>query len=108
MDLPAEERHALKPSGRECAAPDCNNIIAATARVDAVYCSKACRERVRRANSRHENEVAALDTPLPQNVADNAEKTQQNQWSKTEGVLSRWEPTGDGKDVPDIPDFLRR
>jgi hypothetical protein len=23
-------------------------------------------------------------------------------------VLSRWDPTGDGKEMPDIPDFLRR
>jgi hypothetical protein len=47
MELPAEERHAMKPafSGRMCQAPRCENPIPRTARKGAKYCSKACRQR---------------------------------------------------------------
>jgi hypothetical protein len=48
MKLPAEERHALRPSGRPCCAPGCEKVMAPSARADALYCSKACRERARR------------------------------------------------------------
>ena len=57
LALPAEERRALKPNGRQCEAPDCTNILAATARIDARYCSHACRERAHRDKSRHENDT---------------------------------------------------
>jgi hypothetical protein len=49
LTLPAEERHAMQPGGRACLAPDCGNVLAATARVDARYCSKACARRAGRA-----------------------------------------------------------
>jgi hypothetical protein len=47
MELPAEERHAMKPafSGRMCQAPRCENAIPRAARKGAKYCSKACRQR---------------------------------------------------------------
>lgn len=27
---------------------------------------------------------------------------------RRDAILSDWKPTGDGRDVPDIPEFLRR
>jgi hypothetical protein len=47
MELPAEERHAMKPAfvGRMCQAPGCEKTLPRTARADAKYCSKACRQR---------------------------------------------------------------
>jgi hypothetical protein len=47
MELPAEERHAMKPafSGRMCQAPGCENPIPRAARAGTRYCSKACRQR---------------------------------------------------------------
>ena len=47
MDLPAEERHGLKPSfvGRMCQAPGCENPIPHKARANARYCSPACQKR---------------------------------------------------------------
>lgn len=47
MELPAEERHAMKPAvvGRMCQAPRCENPIPRTARAGSKYCSKACRQR---------------------------------------------------------------
>ena len=51
MELPAEERHALKPAvvGRMCQAPRCENPIPRNARADAKYCSGACQSRAARA-----------------------------------------------------------
>jgi hypothetical protein len=45
LALPAEERRQMKPQGRPCAAPGCTSVIAAIARLDAKYCSEACRQR---------------------------------------------------------------
>lgn len=117
MDLPAEARKAMIPSGRECEAPGCSNVIAPTARADARYCSTACRTRA----SRYKNDAQLPDTAPPENVTFNQEKDEQNQRPKMDtqktnhfaelqgdAVLSNWKPTGDGRDVPDIPDFLRR
>ena len=56
MDLPAEERHALQPIGRACAAAGCDNVIAPSARADALYCSVACKQKSHRGlNSRNKN-----------------------------------------------------
>lgn len=51
MELPAEERHAMKPafSGRMCQAPGCENSLPRTARTGSKYCSKPCRQRAFRA-----------------------------------------------------------
>jgi len=123
MDLPAEERHALKPPGRPCAAPGCDKVMAPSARADAQFCSAACRQRARR-HSRDKTGDMAPDIAPPLNVTATHEITQQNQRPKSEAeksevfdrargdrVLSRWEPcanpdpTGAGWE---IPDFLLR
>jgi len=121
--IPAETRRQMQPAGRQCEAPDCTNVISGTARIDARYCSKACRERARYEAKRQKNDCAEPDIGAPENLAFSAEKTKQNQRPKIEGdkrlgfspalfpadaVLSNWKPTGVGKDMPDIPDFLRR
>jgi hypothetical protein len=78
MALAAEERRAMRPLGRECEARGCTNLIAPTARADARYCSKACREKVRRDAKRHEIDRHSLDAAPPENVADSVQETQQN------------------------------
>lgn len=123
MDLPAEERHALQPSARACAAPGCEKVIAPSARADARYCSGACRERARQALIRQENGSGPLDIADPPNLTDTSEITQRNQGPKTlseksrvfdlmrgDRQLSKWEPTACAPaDDPgwDIPEFLR-
>jgi hypothetical protein len=48
LALPAEERRHMKPAGRPCEAPGCTNVLAPTARLDAKFCSEACRQRANR------------------------------------------------------------
>jgi hypothetical protein len=117
MELPSETRHEMVPAGRACEAPGCTNVIAGTARADARYCSTACRKRA----SRDKNDDMVPDIPPPENVTLNREKSEQKQGAKNDtdesaafarlqgdAVRSNWEPTGDGEDMPDIPEFLRR
>ena len=61
----------------------CTNLIAPTARVDARYCSDACRKKARRALSPDKNDVLAPDTGPPENVTASVQETQQNWGSKS-------------------------
>jgi hypothetical protein len=65
MVLPAEERRAMRPSGRECEAWVRANLIAPSARVDARYCSVACRMKAARERIRNENGLQSPDTVPP-------------------------------------------
>jgi hypothetical protein len=106
----------MKPTGRPCANPDCNNLIAVTARVDAIYCSATCRVTV--ARSRNKNGITVLDTAPPQNVTDTCEIPQQNQRpilppKKPTELLAADQAKADTliASIPDdlsIPDFLKR
>jgi hypothetical protein len=119
MKLPAVERYAMQPNGRECQAPGCQNVIAPTARADAVYCSDACRKRARRetkdALSPDKNGAQHPDIGPPQNVRASEEKSEQNQWPKNEvrRMLDRpsrpdpYAALAPGE-LPDIPEFLKR
>jgi hypothetical protein len=51
LDLPAEERYALKPAvqGRLCQGPGCENFIDRKRRANVRFCSERCGNRARRA-----------------------------------------------------------
>jgi hypothetical protein len=76
VELPADERRLMRPIGRECQAPGCGNVIAPTARVDARYCSTACRVRASRAADVTANSGNGLDIGAGQNVTDSGKKNQ--------------------------------
>jgi hypothetical protein len=76
VELPADERRAMRPIGRECQAAGCGNVIAATARADARYCSTACRVRASRAADVTANSGNRPDIRASQNVTDNGKKSQ--------------------------------
>ena len=87
--------------GRECEARGCTNLIAPTARVDARYCSAACRKRASRSLKCDKIDVQPPDTVPPENVTASVPETQQNWGSKSapqisEGfsdtIPSRWRP----------------
>ena len=75
---------AMRPLGRECEARGCTNLIAPTARVDARYCSDACRVEAHRSRNRYKNDSQLPDTDPPGNVRASVQETQQNWGSKSD------------------------
>lgn len=83
--LPAEERRDMKPSARACEAPGCSNVLAASARVDARYCSTACKKRALRERLKGDkNEDQRLDSMVDEMSPSTLEKDEQNQGPKIE------------------------
>ena len=88
--------------------------------VPAKYCSAICRKdryRVTNGYSRcvprvDDTDVQARCVPpsLPVAPAPRTPLKTDDAFARLQGnaVLSQWKPSGDGKDVPNIPDFLRR
>jgi hypothetical protein len=104
---------------RICSAPGCRVVL--NGRPEARYCCEACKKRAKRARRKPQQQelsgtliVEVPDLPVPPKTLivppsepapghlDAFERLREGK------VLSRWKPTGDGKDVPDISDFLRR
>lgn len=89
--------------------------------VPAKHCSPACRQAYYRARIR--NKTPAVDvqgmvgSPVtdPQGAYSTSSSVTHPKWKpdaferlQGDAILSKWKPIGDGKDVPDISDFLRR
>src|SRR6516225_5356824 len=62
----------------------CTNLIAPTARVDARYCSDACRVEAHRSRNSYKNDSQLPDTDPPGNVRASVRETQQNWGSKSD------------------------
>src|SRR5262245_30444037 len=100
---------------RVCQAPGCREPLV-DRRAEARYCSEACKKVARRARRKlsgtgdppdlGSGTRASVATPAPigrpLKPMDAFERLREGK------VLSRWKPTGDGRGVPDIPEFLRR
>jgi hypothetical protein len=88
--------------------------------VPAKYCSLTCRKdvyRVRQGYSRSVPRVDATDVPsrsvplsTPLLMASAPPLKTDSTFDRLRGdaVLSNWKPSGDGKNCPNIPEFLRR
>jgi hypothetical protein len=83
-----------------CQGPGCKEALPPHLPSNARYCSTACKSAAQRERRALGRDPAVSPHP---DGSDTAFKRLQG-----DAVLSRWRPTGDGRDVPDIPDFLRR
>src|SRR5262245_58938317 len=79
------------------------------------YCSTACRQAHYRSSRNSDAEAAGRPgRPVTDadwgKVAPTPFVTHPDAFERLRGdaVLSKWKPSGDGKDVPDIPEYLRR
>ena len=87
--------------------------------VPAKYCSPACRKEAYRQRLKVPSDAAQgqgtaathQNGPVPQGgPSQDPVPFHPNAFARLQGdaVLSQWKPSGDGKDVPPIPEFLRR